>query len=93
MTWHLEFYHEGSGTFARHRVEATTADEAVRAGRRALLVERPVPEGRRRRLSLFARAQRATAHDDSGWVLYRMRRDDVPEPGSPETPVTAAMPG
>ena len=93
MRWHVEFYHWRSGTLAPYRVDASTAEAAVLAGRRAVLVEHPFPAARRRRLSLFARAERATAHDDSGWVLHRVRRDDGPEHGNPERPVPGAMPG
>ncbi len=93
MRWHVEFYHRRSGTLAPYRVDASTPDAAVLAGRRAVLVEHPVPAGRRRRLSLFERAERITAHDDSGWVLYRIRRDDGPGPGVPEPPGLSAMRG
>jgi len=75
MRWKVEFYHGRSGTLARYDLDAASPDEAVTAGRRAVLVEYPPPAARKRRLSLFARAERATGHDDSGWVLYRIRSD------------------
>lgn len=76
MRWQLEFYHGRSGRLARYDLDAASPDAAVAAGRRAVLIEHPPPGGRKRRLSLFARAERATGHDDSGWVLYRIHRDD-----------------
>lgn len=90
MRWHVEFYHRRSGTLAPCRVDAATAEAAVLAGRRAVLAEHPLPAAGRRRPSLFARAERATAHDGSGWVLHRLRRDDGPEHGSSEPPVPPA---
>ncbi len=91
MRWHVEFYNRRSDTLAHYRVDASTPDAAVLAGRRAVLAEHPLPRTRRRKLSLFARAERAAAHDDSGWTLYRMRKDDGPAPGSSESPVPSAM--
>jgi len=84
MKWRLEFYHGRSGTLAGYDVDAASPDAAVAAGRRAALLEHPPPAGRLRRLSLFRRAELATSPDGSGWVLYRIRRDDGSPPvGAP----------
>jgi hypothetical protein len=76
MRWQLEFYHARSGALAHYDLDAASPDAAVAAGRRAVLIEHPPPGGRKRRPSLLARAERATGHDDSGWVLYRIHGND-----------------
>jgi hypothetical protein len=71
MTWRMEFYNERRGILARQDVEAPLPAEAVRLGRRAVLVEYPSAR-RRGRLSLFERAERVGGQDASGWVLHRI---------------------
>jgi hypothetical protein len=71
----MEFYHQGRGILARQSAEAPSPAVALLMGRDALLAEHPSPPGPRRR-DLFARAQRAGGNDESGWVLYRIARDD-----------------
>ena len=68
------------GDSLAHDIEAPSPDAAVLAGRRAVLLEHPLPPARKKRLSLFARAVRAADRDDGGWVLYRIRREG-PAPG------------
>ena len=52
--------------------------EAVRLGWKAVLAEHPSTP-RRRRLSLFERADRIGGQDASGWVRYRIVRDNDQE--------------
>jgi hypothetical protein len=75
MRWQTEFYHERQGIVARYGVEAPTPAAAVLVGRDALLAQHP-PKPARRRLSWFAQAQRIGGQDASGWVLYRIVKDD-----------------
>ena len=81
MVWWTEFYSERRGVLARYRVEAASPAAAVLLGRSALLAEYP-PRSPRDRLSLFERAQRSGGQDVSGWVLYRIAKDEGP--GVPE---------
>ena len=83
MKWRVEFYHERRGILARYGIEASSPGAAVLAGRNAVLAKHPSPPARRRRLSLFERAERAATQDDSGWVLYRLGKDNgiVGNPG------------
>ena len=75
MRWLVEFYNERRAILARYGIEAPLPAAAVLLGRNAVLAEHP--SGRaRRRLSLFARAERAGGHDGSGWVLYRIVKDN-----------------
>jgi hypothetical protein len=76
MKWRMEFYNERRGILARYGIEASSPEAAVLAGRNALLAEHPSPPARRRRLSLFERAERAATQDDSGWVLYRLGNEN-----------------
>lgn len=71
MRWRLEFYSERRALVAGCEVEAPTPEAAVRVGRQAVLAEHPPVPGRRR-LGLFARAQRVGGQDASGWVLHRI---------------------
>lgn len=77
MKWRLQFYHERRGMLAHQGVEAARPDEAVRLGWTAMLADH-APVARRRRLSLFDRAERAGGQDASGWVLYRIGTDGEP---------------
>ena len=74
MTWRMQFYHERRGILARYGIDAPLPAEAVRLGWKAVLAEHPSTP-RRRRLSLFERAERIGGQDASGWVLYRIVRD------------------
>lgn len=74
MTWLMEFYHERRGILACYGIEASLPADAVRLGRKALLAEYP-SSPRKRRLSLFERAQRVEGQDASGWILYRIVKD------------------
>ena len=71
MTWRMEFYHERRGIMACYTIEALLPPAAVVLGWKALLAEH-LPGGARARPSLFARAQRLGGQDESGWVLYRI---------------------
>lgn len=77
MKWQLEFYNERRGILARYGIEARLPQAAVLLGRRAVLADYPAARARRR-LSLVEQAERAEGHDGSGWVLYRVVRDDGP---------------
>jgi len=77
MRWRLEFYNERRGILARYSIEAPLPAAAARLGRNAVLAEHP-PGRARGRLSLFARAERIGGQDASGWVLYRIGKDDGP---------------
>ena len=78
MRWLMEFYNERRGILARYDIEASSPGTAVLAGRNAVLAEHPSRPARKRRLSLFERAERAAGQDDSGWVLYRLGKDNGP---------------
>jgi hypothetical protein len=80
MKWLMQFYNERRGILARYGVDAPLPAEAVLLGWKAVLAEHPSTP-RRRRLSLFERAERIGGQDASGWVLYRIVRDS--EHGSP----------
>jgi len=75
MRWLVEFYHERRGILARYGVEAPLPAAAVLLGRNAVLAEYPSTP-RRSRLSLFERAERVGGQDASGWVLYRIVKDN-----------------
>lgn len=81
MTWLMQFYNERRGILARYGIEAPLPAEAVLLGWKAVLTEH-ASTPRRRRLSLFERAQRVGGQDASGWVLYRIVKKS--EPGSPD---------
>ena len=78
MTWRMQFYNERRGILARYGIKAPLPAEAVLLGWKAVLAEHPSTP-RRRRLSLFERAQRVGGQDASGWVLYRIVRDNEHE--------------
>ena len=80
MKWLMEFYNERRGILARYGIEAPLPAAAVLLGRKAVLAEYPSTP-RRSRLSLFEKAERVGGQDASGWVLYRIVKDD--RPGSP----------
>lgn len=80
MKWLMEFYNERRGILARYGIEAPLPAEAVRLGWKAVLAEHPLTP-RKRRLSLFERAERVGGQDASGWVLYRIVKDG--QQGSP----------
>jgi hypothetical protein len=73
----MEFYHERQGILARYGVAALLPGAAVALGWRALFSEYP-PTPTSGRLSLFQQAQRIEGQDPSGWILYRIDRDDGP---------------
>jgi hypothetical protein len=77
MRWRMEFYHEKRRLLARYGIDASLPASAVLLGRRALLADYP-PPSRSGRLSLAERAERIGGQDASGWVLYRIGRDDGP---------------
>jgi hypothetical protein len=81
MRWLMEFYNERRGILARYGVEAPLPAAAVLLGRNAVLAEYPTPP-RRGRPSLFERAERIGGQDASGWVLYRIRKENAQ--GSPD---------
>jgi hypothetical protein len=74
MKWQIQFYNERRGILAQYGVEAPLAADAVRLGWKAVLAAYPsIP--RKRRLSLFERAERVGGQDASGWVVYRTVND------------------
>ncbi len=80
MRWLMEFYNERRGILARYSIEAPLPAAAVLSGRNAVLAEYPSTP-RRSRLSLFERAERVGGQDASGWVasgwvLYRIVKDN-----------------
>ena len=78
MRWRVEFYHERQGILARYSVDAPSPAAAVLVGRDAVLAEHPAARARGRP-SLLQRAERAGGHDDSGWVLFRIVKDNGKE--------------
>lgn len=76
MRWLMEFHNENRGVLARYAVEAPLPAAAVLLGRSAVLAEYP-SRPRKGRLSLFERAERAGGRDASGWVLYRIVRENA----------------
>jgi hypothetical protein len=93
MRWLTEFYNERRGILARYGVEAPLPAEAVRLGWDAVRAEYPSTP-RSRRLSLLERARRTEGQDASGWVLYRIGKDDAHQEavsqGDPAVLVAAA---
>jgi hypothetical protein len=86
MKWLLQFYNERRGILAPYRIEAPRPAEAVLLGWKAVLAEHPSTP-RRRRVSLFQRAERIGGRDASGWVLYRIGRDsEQVGPGAAQAP-------
>jgi len=75
MRWLMEFYNERRRILARYGIEAPLPAAAVLLGRKAVLAEYP-PTPRRSRLSLFEQAERVGGQDASGWVLYRIVKDN-----------------
>jgi hypothetical protein len=78
MKWRMQFYNERRGILARYDIEAPLPAEAVQLGWKAALADHPSTP-RRRRLTLFERAERIGGQDASGWVLYRIARDNAHE--------------
>jgi hypothetical protein len=78
MKWLMQFYNERRGILARYAIDAPLPAEAVQLGWKAVLGEHPSTP-RRRRPSLFELAERIGGQDTSGWVLYRIVRDDEHE--------------
>ena len=76
MRWLMEFYNERLGILARYGIEAPLPAAAVLSGRNAVLAEYPSPP-RKGRPSLFERAERVGGQDASGWVLYRIVRENM----------------
>jgi hypothetical protein len=76
VKWLTQFYNERRAILARYDVEASLPAEAVRLGWKAVLAEHPSTP-RRGRLSLFEQAERVGGQDASGWVLYRIVKDDA----------------
>ena len=75
MKWRMQFHNERRGILACYDIDAPLPAEAVLLGWKAVLAEHPsIP--RRRRLSLFERAERIGGQDASGWVLYRIAKDN-----------------
>jgi len=81
MRWLMEFYNERRGILAHYGIEAPLPVAAARLGRNAVLAEYPSPP-RKGRLSLFERAERIGGQDASGWVLYRIVKENAH--GSPD---------
>jgi hypothetical protein len=77
MTWRLEFYNARQRRLAPYTIDAPLPAAAVAAGWDALRAQHP--ERRQRGvLSLLERAERASADDRNGWVLYRIVADQIP---------------
>lgn len=85
MRWAMEFYHAGRGIMARYAIEAPLPAAAVLLGRVALLAEHPPARGRGRP-GLFARAERLGGQDESGWVLYRIVKEEERPIGNAAAP-------
>jgi hypothetical protein len=81
MRWLMEFYNERRGILAPYGIEAPLPAAAARLGRNAVLAEYPSPP-RKGRLGLFERAERLGGQDPSGWVLYRIVKENAQ--GSPD---------
>ena len=77
----MEFYNERRGILARYGIEAPLPAAAARLGRSAVLADYPSPP-RKGRPSLFERAERVGGQDASGWVLYRIVKDNGRGPAS-----------
>jgi len=78
MKWLMQFYHERQGLLAPYSVDAALPAEAILLGWKAVLAEHPsIPGGRRP--SSFEQAQRIGGQHASGWVLYRIVRDNEHE--------------
>jgi hypothetical protein len=75
MRWLMQFYNERLGILARYGIEAPLPAAAARLGLKAVLAEYPSPP-RKGRLSLFERAERIGGQDASGWVLYRIVKEN-----------------
>jgi hypothetical protein len=75
MNWRMQFYNERRGILAPYDIDAPLPAEAVRLGWKAVLAEHPSTP-RRSRLTLFERAERIGGQDASGWVLYRIAKDN-----------------
>ena len=75
MRWLMEFYNERRRILARYGIEAPLPAAALLLGRKAALAEYPSTP-RARRPSLFERAERVGGQDASGWVLYRIVKDN-----------------
>jgi hypothetical protein len=71
MRWFMEFYNERQEILVCYGIDAPLPAAAARLGLNAVIAEYPAPPRRRRR-SLFERAQRIGGQDASGWVLYRI---------------------
>jgi hypothetical protein len=78
MKWRIQFYNERRGILAPYDIDAPLPAEAVQLGWKAVLAEHPSTP-RRHRLSLFELAERSGGQDVSGWVLYRIMRDNEHE--------------
>jgi len=81
MRWLMEFYNERRAILAGYSIEAPLPAAAALLGLNAALAEYPSPP-RKRRPSLFERAERVGGQDASGWVLHRIVKASAP--GSPE---------
>jgi hypothetical protein len=75
MKWLMEFYNERRGILARYSMEAPSPAAAALLGRNAVRAEYPSTP-RSGRPSLFEQAERAGGQDASGWVLYRIVKDN-----------------
>jgi hypothetical protein len=87
MRWLMEFYNERRGILARYGIEAPLPAAAALLGLKAVLAEYPSPP-RKGRLTLFERAERIGGQDASGWVLYRIVKENAH--GSPDAAPTQA---
>src|SRR5207247_9321097 len=76
MKWLMEFYNERRGIVARYGIEAPLPAAAALLGLKAVLAEYPSPP-RKGRLSLFEQAERLGGQDASGWVLYRIVKENA----------------
>lgn len=75
MRWVVDFYNQRRAIVARYRVDAPSAAAALVAGRQATFAEYP-PTRARGRPSLFEQAERIGGQDGSGWIPYRIVKDD-----------------
>jgi hypothetical protein len=89
MTWRMEFYNERERRLVPYTIEAPVPAAAVAAGWDMLRAQHPARRARGT-LGLLERAERASAHDRNGWVLYRIAAETGP--GSPRSDATVTPP-
>lgn len=81
MTWQLQFFNARQRRIVSYTVDAPLPAAAVASGWASLRAQHP---GRGRGpVGLLERAERASADDRNGWVLYRIVADQPPAAAAP----------